>query len=365
MKELVIITASPNGLRFSWEHYIYLNNLREKGLSDRAQILVFTPLEDMVKGPHIMWRQLETDFPETKFFYYPDEHGTINRIISVFGYIPILRIFCLIKHFEKFPELKDKAIFYTDSDILLTDDFDFTPFLSDDVCYLSEANSYTNADYFLSKYNLLEDGTPEFAKPEKYVELKRRDILQDLARTAEITKDKILEHNTKSGAAQYLLKNIDHIFWNNVFDTCLSIYTLLGDYNRQYMQSEDKGYQKWCSDIWAVQFSLYRRNYPVETPKYFDFTWATDDISRLKEARIYHNAGITSDSKLKRKIDKQDVECPAFFKGKASYRDNIASPFDNEEQPYIDSIINNPISQTFANCWYAEEIKKVKTLYNL
>lgn len=372
MKELVIITASPASLRFAWENYIYLNNLREKSLSHLAQILIWIPNDKLVEGAHPMWKQLEKDFPETKFFYFPDNNN-IQRLCNIFDYIPLLRPYCLSVHFKANPSLSKKGILYTDSDILLTEHFDFTPFLEDDICYVSEAKSYTNSGYFDSKLNLKEDGTPEFVSPIKYQSLKRRDILDECAKICGITRQIVEENKENSGAAQYLLKNVDYKFWNNVFDGCIELRMHLQGINQEYMQGdtplekENKGWQSWCADIWAVTWNLYRRNYNVLTPKEFDFAWATDELPRLKEVAFYHNAGITSDSKFKRKFDKQEVEAPAFFKGASQYtrKDSPITPFHPEEQEYLQSIINNPISSLYCNAKYVEEIIKVKQKYNL
>lgn len=380
MKELIILTASPAVLRFAWEHYIYLNNLREKGLSDKAQILLFIPHDKLSEGAHPMWKQLEKDFPETKFFYYPDRadyQTSILRLTQLFGYIPLLRPFCLASHFKAFPALSDKAIFYTDSDILLTEHFDFSPFLEDDVCYISEAASYTNATYFDSKYEI-ENGQPKFIEPSKYEALKRRDILQECAQICGITRSIVEANNFNSGAAQYLLKNIDYIFWNQVFDACIELRMHLMGINQEYMRGEgntpqeiakareDNGWQSWCADIWAVTWNILRRGYTIQTPKAFDFAWATDDVERLKTAAFYHNAGITSDAKLKRKRDKVEIDCPAFFKGDTCFVSKEAiSPFDEAYQPIIKNILNNPDSQTFAMYEYVKEIAKVKELYHL
>lgn len=377
MKELVIITVSPSTKRFAWENYIYLHNLREKGLIDKARVLVFIPLKDgKLSEPDPLWKRLEGDFPEARFFYYNDNKN-VARLIEVFEYIPLLRPYCLSLHFKEFPELRDKAIFYTDSDILLTKHFDFTPFLDDHTCYLSEANSYTNADFFESKYRLITDinnplfGEPEFVVPGKYDGFKRRNILAEMGRICGITEEKIREHNHKSGAAQYLLKNIDHIFWNNVFDACIEIRGHLRGLNQEYMRGdrpidrENNGWQSWCADIWAVQFNLYKRNYPIETPPEFDFAWATDDIERLERVGIYHNAGVTDEETFKRPSRSGGgmVEAPAFYKGKTEYTKGLITPF--EDVAYLNKILTHPESQTYTTHYYVQAILKTKEAYNL
>lgn len=381
MKELVIITASPANVRFAWEHYVYLNNLREKQLSDKAEILVFVPNSKLKEGPHPMWKHLEETFPETKFFYFydrPEYIRSIERLWGIFDYIPLLRPYCLIEHFRSRPELKDKAIFYTDSDILLTEHFNFEPFLHDDICYVSDAKSYTNATYFDSKYEIENNeqsplyGQPKWVRPEKYEGIQKRDVLNECAKICGITRQIVEENNNTSGAAQYLLKNIDYHYWNDVFNACIELRSHLAGINQEYMRGdlpidrENNGWQSWCADIWAVTWNLLKRGYTIKTPKEFDFAWATDEISKLKLVAFYHNAGVTSDAKLTRRSQNFEIDCPAFFKGDSCFiSENAITPFSPEYQPILDNIVNNPTSQLFCNGYYAKELKRVRDIYNL
>lgn len=382
MRELVIIASSPGVLRFAWENYIFLNNLRERKLSDKAQILVFIPQDMLEQGPHPMWKQLEEDFPEAKIFYYrdrPEFQTSILRLQKLFDYDPLCRVFCLSSHFKAFPELEEKAILYTDSDILIMGNMDFSPFLDDDVNYMSNADSYTNATYFDSKKEIENNPDeknykePKWVRPDKYEGYKRRDILNECARTCGITRKDVEAINDRHGAAQYLLKNIDQFYWNQVFDSCIELRGHLKGINQEYMrgdspqEKENLGIQSFCADIWAVVWNLLRRGRQVATPREFNFAWSTDEIEILPTVGFYHNAGITSDATFKRRVDKKEMEAPAFWKGAPYFisKENAIHPFHEDYQPLLDEIINNPISQLYCNGFYAKEIKRIKQIYKL
>lgn len=383
-RELVLISSAPCVLRFAWENYIFLNNLRERGLSDKAQILVFIPQDWLERGPHPMWKQLEKDFPETKIFYYrdkPEYQTSILRLQKIFDYDPLCRVYCLSQHYGAFPELKDKAVLYTDSDILITENFDISPFLDDDVCYISNANSYTNATYFDSKSELENNPDspiykqPKWVRPDKYEGYKRRDILNECAKTCGITRKDVEAINDKSGAAQYLLKGVDQFYWNQVFDSCIELRGHIKGINQEYMrgdtpqEKENLGIQSFCSDIWAVVWNLLRRGIQVETPKAFDFAWATDEIEKMQTVGFYHNAGITGDREFKTPSwsGAEIIEAPAFFKGAIYFNavDNAIHPFHDDYQPLLDEIINNPVSQLYCNGMYAKVVKRIRNKYFL
>lgn len=89
--------------------------------------------------------------------------------------------------------------FYCDSDILFTNKFNINKFLNDDVCYLSNTNSYINSDYINNKVN---DSIPE--KRDKLLQI---DVLQCLTSYVGINKEIAESNKEHSGGAQYLLKH--------------------------------------------------------------------------------------------------------------------------------------------------------------
>jgi hypothetical protein len=105
---LTFISAQPHDPYFQWQIEVQIVNFRKHGISDRMHVLVWVPKTGRMPG----WEQLEKKYPEVKFFYYLDFGVDLKT------YIPQLRPHILKQHFSDFPDLKNKPVFYHDSDII-------------------------------------------------------------------------------------------------------------------------------------------------------------------------------------------------------------------------------------------------------
>jgi hypothetical protein len=247
-----------------------------------------------------------------------------------------------MKYFRENPSATADAIFYCDCDIQFTEKFDISKFLDDDVCYLSDTNSYINASYFDSK---IKD-----VLPEKLEEYKKMDVLAQIASIIGISREIAEKNNDHSGGAQYLLKNVDGYFWNKVLNDCIVIRSYLMKVNKEFFASEDKGFQSWCADMWAVLWNLWLRNQETKVVPELDFAWAPDPIKKLETCSIYHNAGISSDY--------QDG-VPVFYKGK--YHQG-ANPFKDSHMEFV---YNNEKSKEKCSHFYVSKLIDLKNKYKL
>lgn len=313
MRELQIITAQPNDLLFNWQLRVQLHNLRKYGLSDKYTALVWWH-DDRVNKETFKyhWEDLERDFPEARIVYITDTEGDLPKLIKMVNYIPLLRPWLLHKYFAENPELENKAILYMDSDVVFTKEPEFSHLLADNICYLSDTKSYIAASYFDSK---IKDVLPD--KLEQY---KQIDPLSDLLREFGLTREIAVKNEGGSGGAQYLLKNIDASFWQDVFLGCMKIRMTLGSINRRFFENEDKGFQSWCADMWSVLFTLWKREQQTNCPPEMDFCWATDPIEKWDKVQIYHDAGAST-----REIEPGHK---LFHKRDADYINNQATPFE-------------------------------------
>lgn len=340
MKELIFISACPDDLVFSWQYEVFIENLRETGYTEEIRILLFLPHDRLKTGWNPRWEMLEERYKDqnVKFYRYEDKDNILAIIRSI-DYIPLLRPYVLAKHFEEFPELKEKAIFYHDSDIVFTKYLDFSPFLSNYICYLSDTKSYINSDYFDSK---IKDVLPDSLESYKLI-----DVLDDASHLCGITRKICEDNKDASGGAQYLLKNMDSEFWQDVFVACINIRNYLyynkGGINSLYFANENLGFQSWCADMWGVLWNLWKREYKTITPKELDFAWATDSTKRWKEVYIYHDAGVGGGN-----------ESYLFNKRDHKYINNITTPFQHEI---------THVSKDYSSSLYLNEILKVKDKY--
>jgi hypothetical protein len=337
-KELKFICAQPDDTYYTWQVHAWIESLRELGHSDKAIVLIFIP-SFREKNPK--WQQIIDLYPEAEFHFYKDEKNEVSQKLGI--YIPVLRPFCLRNYFTEHPEMKEKAVFYCDSDILFTDNFNLDKFKDDDIIYLSDTNSYINASYFDSK---IKD-----VRPEKLEEYKKTDILAQLTFLIGIDRATCEENNDNSGGAQYFLKNVDGEFWNKVMYDCLTIRSFLRNVNQQFFKSEDAGFQSWCADMWAVLWNLWLRKQKTKVVPELEFAWASDPITKLDRVNIFHNAGVTGDHMF---------DCPVFYKGKYHLG---ADPFEDKE--HLGDVLESAKTKNYCTYYYAKKLIELKNKYKL
>lgn len=336
MKNLKFITCCPDDSYYTWQVHLWLENLKNLNHSNKAIILIFIP---NYRTQNPKWQQVIDLYPEAEFHFYKDE----DEISSLLGvYIPILRPYIMWKHFTNFPELSEDAIFYCDSDILFTKEFNIDRFIQDDVNYLSNTNSYINAKYFDSK--------EKDVLPNKLEDYQQIDVLNDLGKLVGISREIAEKHIEHSGGAQYLLKNIDAEYWLKVMNDCITIRTYLQKINREFFENESKGFQSWCADMWAVLWGLWAKNSEVKVVPELNFAWSPDPVEKLNTHTILHNAGITGN-------EMNGVPC--FYKGK--YHQGL----DPTTDEHLQIVLENKESQKKCNWYYANELNKLKSKYNL
>jgi|GEM_PF-1109638 len=336
MRDLIFIQACTDDTYYIWQTHLWLESLRNIGKSNKAISLIFTP---NYREFNKKWKELEKLYPESEFFYCKD----VDNVSALLGiYISIHRPYSLMKYFELHPELEQKAVFYCDCDILFTEKFNIDKFLDDDICYLSNTLSYINADYFDSK---IKD-----VKPDKLEEYKKIDVLNEACEIVGVSRETAIKYNKDSGGAQYLLKNIDSKFWNKGISDCINIRQYLQQINRQYFESENKGFQSFCSDMWMVLWGLWARNQETKVVPEMEFSWSSDGISKLENTSIFHNAGI---------VAQNQGDIPVFYKGIYHVGKN---PFND---PHLELVYNNEKSKSLCNWYYVSKMMELKNKYNM
>lgn len=335
MRQLKIVCSQPDDTYYMWQTHAWLESLKEIGHSDKAVVLVFTP---NFRQPNENWKRLEALYPEAEFFYQKDVDD-VSKLIPI--YIPILRPYTLMKYFSANPEMKNHAVLYCDCDILFTPNFNLDAYLNDDVCYVSDTNSYINASYFDSKVRDV--------LPERLEEYKTIDVLAEVTAPVGVSRETCELNNLNSGGAQYLLKNVDAKFWEKVITDCINIRTYLQSINRRFFENENRGFQSWCADMWAVLWNIWARGMESKVVKEMDFAWSTDHMNRLDSVGIFHNAGVTGE---------MHGETPMFYKGK--YHAGLIPFTDN-----LPSILNSEQNQTLCNNYYVKKLIELNNKYNL
>jgi hypothetical protein len=337
MKDLKFICAQPDDTYYTWQVHMWLESLKEIGQIHNAIVLVYTPQKRLFNDK---WDQITKLYPEAEFNFYKDEQGDLSNLIGI--YIPVLRPWLLWKYWSDRPEMSEHAVFYCDSDILWTDKFNIDEYIQDDVCYLSDTNSYINAQYFDSKVHQV--------LPEKLEEYKARDVLSEIGSVIGISRQLAEDNNENSGGAQYLLKNVDVSFWSKVMNDCILIRTYLQKINREFFKDENAGYQSWCADMWSVLWNLWVKDQETKVIPEMGFAWGPDPLTKLETHPIYHNAGI---------VATEQGGYPCFYKGKYHSGTNPMT------DPHLDVVLNNEKSMKHCTGYYAKKLNELKIKYNL
>lgn len=332
----IFITCQPTDSYFVWQNHMYIDSCIAQGIEEeQIHIILYNPKGRVYNDK---WDLLKKIYPKLNIFIYEDDG--VQQYLGT--YIPILRPHILKQHFKTFPELQNRTIVYTDCDILWTDNMNINHLLEDDVNYVSDACSYLNYSYFESKY--------KDVLPNKLGEAKETDFLNKVCKIVGIDKQVVIDNNLNTGGVQYILKNVDSLFWKKVEEDVLKIRLYLLQINKEFFKDENTGIQSWCADLWAVQFNLWYFNKKTKVVKELDFAWSTDLISKINTYPILHNAGIVSET---------GNGYPAFYKGK--YHQGT----DPTKDPNLQVIINNEESKKYCTWYYTNKLLQLKEKYNL
>ncbi len=131
-----------------------------------------------------------------------------------------------------------------------------------------------------------------------YIKSKGDDVLELMCNIVDITPEVIKENQLNSGGAQYIMKNVDAQYWNEVYMDCENLYGEITKLN-DAKKIENPSYhelQIWCADMWAVLWNAWKRNYTTKCDPLLNFNWTTTPIDQWNTNCIYHNAGVTNSS---------------------------------------------------------------------
>lgn len=258
------ILCQPAIKRFQWELDICLHNLKKHGVTDI--VLLFSKYDDSV-----------VDYLRNKYdcetHIYNDDRGDKS-------YIPSIKPYLWYRYLLDNPEAENETFFYMDCDVIFRElpDFNIIDFGSN-VWVGSDCNSYLNADYIHSKGEA---------------------ILNHMAGIVGLKSDDIKQINNDSIGAQWIITKPTANYWLKVYNDSNKLF--------HYMDSLDSDIQKWTAEMWAQLWNVIYFNKKVSVSKELEFCWATDDLSRWNETKIYHNAGVTeemNDLFFKGKYDKK------------------------------------------------------------
>lgn len=339
MRPLTTIVAISDDLYQAWMIHLFLESLQEHNFQSETHILIFKPIDRPEWSNH--FDKIEQLYPTVKFFRYEDD-GSVYPLLS--RYHTIHRAYSLKRHWQQFPELEKHAILYLDSDVILTQPLDLTPYLEDDINYGANIASYNNQRYF--------DQKEERVRSDRLAEYKKEDPLQKIWESFGINREILKEHNDNCAGVHYLLKDVTEDLWDQVLNRSVPLIQEFERLNKRYivgntsMERKNNGWQSFCADIFVVLWHLYSKGKVTKHLTDLDFTWATDPIENVPLLKFFHLAGAAPNQGI-------------FYKGK--YANNQLTPF--EDIAYIQSLLNSEVSRKSASHIYVEYINKVYNKY--
>jgi len=268
------ICAQPATTYFAWQIDVLLGSLIKNNVKSE-DIHVLCAITD---NNDQYFSVLKKKHPGVRFFYYTDSR-------DYKAYIPSIKQHLLYKHYTKNKYMENESIMLVDSDICLTRPLNLDHLLKDNIWYGSDTVSYIGYEYILSK---------------------GRDILEKMLEIAEISEDIVRSNQNAAVGAQYLYKNVDAGFWNEVVEMSHKLYIEISEMSKKKKELDPEYHeiQIWTAEMWAMLWVAWKRGIMTCVSKSLDFTWGTYPISDWDKHAIYHNAGVTSD------------ENKMFYKGK-------------------------------------------------
>lgn len=257
------LIALPDHNYYLWQMIVQMNNLKKMGYDkDTIYVIGITNSTYSKNLKNILFN----NNTRCKIHVYRDDRKN-------YKYNPAMTANVLYKLFRDNPEFKDEHFFYIDPDVIFTKKIRFNDLLKNNIWYLSNTKSYLDT---------------------KYIKSKSEELFYRMCRVVNID-PKIVEENDKhAGGAQVLMKNVTADFWKKVEKDSENLYDLME--KTKHIYSPNTPIQSWTAEMWALLWNAWLFKHETKIIKRFDFSWATDPISKWEKTNIFHNAGAVNDN---------------------------------------------------------------------
>ena len=267
MSKLRFVSAQPAADYYSWQVEVMINNFIEMGVNPNDMDIVCWKPNGVISNE---WSKLANNYP-ARFFFYADMRETKHYISSI-------RPNILKQHWLKYPELKEESIFYHDCDIIFTkpiQNWITDEMITDTKWYGSDTRWYIGHDYIIGK---------------------GEDVLSEMCRITNIDRELVKSNELNSIGAQYLMKQLDFDFWDEVERDSETLYKEITDLNNHKISLDPSHHplQIWCADMFAVLWNGWKRGNETICHPNFDFSWGTSTEDDYHKLNIMHNAGVTN-----------------------------------------------------------------------
>ena len=257
------IIPFPDVPYYLWMVLVQINNFRRMGYEVDTHFIGFY----FGSGPsEILLKMVNSDNVKANFHLYPDDRPDKTYPASS-------KPRMMKNYFRDFPDEKENIYMYLDPDVIFLKQFDFEPFIHDNIWYESDASSYLNSTYIKSKG----DG-----------------LLEEMCDVVGISPEMVIENDKNAGGAQYILKNLTADYWEEVELSSIDLYKKMKETEKKYHPpGQDFPIQAWTSEMWTQNWVAWTKGIQTKIVSEMHFHWANHRMADINHS-IFHNAGVAT-----------------------------------------------------------------------
>lgn len=268
---MTFLTAQSHHFYFLWQLEVQLHNLRDLQVPGDKIHILFSHDARQELDPRV--KQFMADYSAyASFFIYKDTRD--SRIYS-----SAIRPHIIKKHIAQFPELNKEPIFYLDADIIFRQLPNLERLAEGHTWYVSDTRHYLDTHYLSSFGGKIIDGMCEIIGIDQSV---------------------VVKNDIHAGGAQYVIKNSDYDFWDAVEKNSERLFQYLASWPPKITGDTDSNeiVQAWCSDMWTLLWTAWKRGFDVRIDNDLDFCWPWQEIEKWEKTKILHNTGVKTPDKI-------------------------------------------------------------------
>ncbi len=267
MRDVIYLSAQPATDYYAWQVAVMLRSFLRHGIYPE-QIHV---VQAVHKRPIPQsWRQVVNTYRGVRFFWYEDERAKSLLPTTVRPHV-------LAKHWVKYPELENQAVFWHDCDIALTRPPNWDHLAEGPVWCMSDTRSYVGA---------------------KYVKSKGEDIYQGMCNIMGLCPNEPVKRDAGAGGAQVIMKDVTRQYWLDAERDIQALYDFFkADLKVRPKTEKYNPIQKWTAGMWATLWGAWRAGHATAIASELDFCWPHERVNRWDEVGIFHNSGVKASGK--------------------------------------------------------------------
>ena len=254
------ICAQPETLYYQWQVNTMINSFLQNGVN-QSDIIILSSKETNE------FYVLKEKYPEVNFIRYYTPTQT---------YAPAIKPYLMYRYFKQHQE--EEQYFYADCDIILTNPL---PKFEDGI-FMSNTISYIGHEYIKSK---------------------GQDVVDIVCGTVGIDEQTLIDEQPNSGGCQFVFPTLPAKVWKKAYEDSYKLWKNISAYNSLNAAQYEGTYplQVWTSEMWATLYAMWYYGYYGKVDSRLDFAWSTDEIARMQNTSILHNAGVSDQKDLFKK----------------------------------------------------------------